>query len=425
MTKRRRRENLWRGSSRHAWRGRKRWQGDRYEWNLTADLREGQAAQASRIIESTIESGGVLSVITVTVKIGAKAMTVPVRIKKNGKWIDEEIATPALPAMTVDEALTKFADLLASTPRAGRHRKGPGNTKADAASDRARATMIACWWIPERGGFRLGSLPVGELRADHLQQVMRDQMLAGRPGSTRNKYALFLKGFAAWLTASDIASRPLTLDVESFRRDSENRRTRRLSVDEYDRLVKTCSPWLRALVEAALETGCRRGELLGLRWGMVDLDKGTIRLPASLTKTSEARQIPISPPFSAILKMRRLDPAGEEFPETAFVFGTEIGGQVKSTKTCWRSATRRAGLADLHFHDLRREAASRLLEGGLALHYVSKLLGHRNIATTSTYLSATSEDLHRAFCAVKNQKVEEERPAPTPPPSASASVTVN
>lgn len=73
----------------------------------------------------------------------------------------------------------------------------------------------------------------------------------------------------------------------------------------------------------------------------------------------------------------------------------------------------------------RREAASRLLEGGLALHYVSKLLGHQNIATTSTYLSATSEDLHRAFCAVKNQKAEGERPAPTPAPDAPASVAVN
>jgi len=49
-------------------------------------------------------------------------------------------------------------------------------------------------------------------------------------------------------------------------------------LDEYDRLVANCSAWLRALVDAALETGCRRGELLGLQWGMVDLDKRTIRL---------------------------------------------------------------------------------------------------------------------------------------------------
>ena len=376
----------------------------------------------SRFVEAAIESRAPLDALTVRAHIGGRDVTIAVPIRKNGVLLGtpKEPATPALPATTVDQALTKFTNILTSTPRAGRRRKGPGNTKLDAASDRARATMIACWWIHERGGFRLGSLPVSELRADHLQQVMQTQMLRGAPGSTRNKYALFLKAFAAWLTASGIASKPLALDVESFRRDSENRRTRRLSADEYDRLVKTCSPWLRALVEAALETGCRRGELLGLQWGMVDLDRRTIRLPASLTKTSEARQVPVSPRLCEMLKMRRLDPAGEELPGTAHVFGDELGRPVKSIKTGWRTAVTRAGLSDLHFHDLRREAASRLLEGGLALHYVSKLLGHRNIATTSIYLSATSEDLHRAFCAVKNRQAEGKRPTAPPQPAPTA-----
>ena len=47
------------------------------------------------------------------------------------------------------------------------------------------------------------------------------------------------------------------------------------------------------------------------------------------------------------------------------------------------------GAIDLHFHDLRREAGSRWLEGGVPLHTVKDWLGHTNISQTSTYLNAT------------------------------------
>ena len=85
--------------------------------------------------------------------------------------------------------------------------------------------------------------------------------------------------------------------------------------------------------------------------------------------------------------MARLDPAGEEYPATAHVFG-EVGCRVKSVKRAWMNACTRAGVADLHFHDLRHEAGSRLLEAGWPIHHVKEMLGHANVSQTSTYLNA-------------------------------------
>jgi site-specific recombinase XerD len=61
------------------------------------------------------------------------------------------------------------------------------------------------------------------------------------------------------------------------------------------------------------------------------------------------------------------------------------------------NACEKAGVVDLHFHDLRHEAGSRLLEAGFQLHQVREMLGHANLAQTSTYLSAGRMGLQDAM----------------------------
>jgi integrase len=159
-------------------------------------------------------------------------------------------------------------------------------------------------------------------------------------------------------------------------------------------------PRLRPLVEAALESGCRRGELLSLQWWQVkDLDGPNPRLdlPAAKTKTGRNRVVPISMRLRAVLEMRRKDPADRDLPAQAYVFGDEIGQPIKSIKTAWTLACRRARIVDLRFHDLRREAGSRWLEGGVPLQVVRDWLGHTNISQTSTYLESTLTGQHEAM----------------------------
>jgi integrase len=87
----------------------------------------------------------------------------------------------------------------------------------------------------------------------------------------------------------------------------------------------------------------------------------------------------------------------EPTPGTLYVFGNEIGQQVTTIKTAWTLALERAKIEDLHFHDLRREAGSRWMDGGVQLATIQKWLGHANISQTSVYLATTARGEHEAM----------------------------
>ncbi|CAN5851426.1 hypothetical protein BH18ACI5_BH18ACI5_04530 [soil metagenome] len=193
-------------------------------------------------------------------------------------------------------------------------------------------------------------------------------------------------------------------------------------------MLSACGPHLWAVVQAALETGMRRGEILSLQWWQVRFKpKAEIFLPAVKTKTKADRKIPVSSTLRAILELRQIGADDEPHKPEAYVFGNEAGEAVGDIKRAWQRAvlvahgirpqyvTRLAPgkrktlrkvqtalltrecqeqlqAVDLHFHDLRREAGSRWLDGGVPLHRVQVWLGHTNISQTSTYLRADGAD---------------------------------
>ena len=75
-------------------------------------------------------------------------------------------------------------------------------------------------------------------------------------------------------------------------------------------------------------------------------------------------------------------------PAEAYVFGNAIGRRVKSVREAWNNAATKAGLTDFQIRDLRHEAGSRFDEAGMPINYVSNMLGHSNLSTTSRYLNA-------------------------------------
>ncbi len=117
-------------------------------------------------------------------------------------------------------------------------------------------------------------------------------------------------------------------------------------------------------------------------------------LPPTKTKTAEGRSIPVSVRLRAELAMRRHGPDGTEHNPDAYVFGNESGERVVSIRTAWKLTCERAAIRGLHFHDLRREFASRLLESRADLHDVQMFLGHADITTTSRYLQSTPVSFH-------------------------------
>lgn len=176
------------------------------------------------------------------------------------------------------------------------------------------------------------------------------------------------------------------------------------------RLIAACGPRLRALVIALLETACRVGELLDLQWKQSRWDHNEIYLPGPDVKGQRDRFVPMSQRLRASLEMLRHDPAGREFGPNAFVFGTETGKKIRSVKTAWRLACRRAGIDGLSIHDLRREAASSLHESGMPLAYVSEFLGHAQLTTTSRYIQASRQGMQEWM-----KRVEQNRQATREP----------
>ena len=85
----------------------------------------------------------------------------------------------------------------------------------------------------------------------------------------------------------------------------------------------------------------------------------------------------------------------------AYVFGNECGERATSIRTAWELTCERAKINGLHFHDLRREFASRLLESRADLHDVQMFLGHAAITTTSRYLQSTPVRLERVLARME------------------------
>jgi integrase len=168
-----------------------------------------------------------------------------------------------------------------------------------------------------------------------------------------------------------------------------NRRSRFLSVAECQRLIAAAEPHLKPVLIFALNTGCRKAEILGLTWDRVDLKHGFIHLHE--TKSGQSRDIPINGTLRAVLKglVRRLD--------SALVFYNPAnGGRWHDLKRSFATACRRAKIRDFRFHDLRHTFASQLVMAGVDLTTVSRLLGHASLTMTLRYSHLAPDHLKGA-----------------------------
>ena len=170
-------------------------------------------------------------------------------------------------------------------------------------------------------------------------------------------------------------------------REAEGR-LRWLTPEEATRLLAACAESrngdLTDLVEFALFTGLRRGEVLGLTWERVDRARGVILL--DVTKSGKRREVPLNSRADTVLVRRGSKSSG-------LVFGTRKWDHFRSA---WECAVDRAKLVDFHFHDLRHTFASWAVQRGASLQEVKDLLGHRSLTMTLRYGHLAPEHLRRA-----------------------------
>ncbi len=174
-------------------------------------------------------------------------------------------------------------------------------------------------------------------------------------------------------------------------------RNRRLSPAEEARLLAACeshsNPMLGWLVRIALATGMRAGEITSLRCHQVDLLRRVVRLEQ--TKNGSARTVPLSREAVKVLEAALHNPLRPVDCDLVFFGEPGRDGRRRpyTFQAIWRRLVKRIGLADLRFHDLRYEAVSRLVEGGLSDQEVAAISGHKSMQMLRRYTHLRAEDL--------------------------------
>ncbi|WP_338628028.1 site-specific integrase [Enterobacter sp. JJBC] len=171
-------------------------------------------------------------------------------------------------------------------------------------------------------------------------------------------------------------------------------RTRRLTSTEERRITRALRPknsQLLAIFQLALETAMRQGEILSLRWEYVDLHLGIAHLP--LTKNGSARDVPLSWKARQVLREFAGPMSGPIFTYTSNGF-----------KSAWRVLMAELEIYDLHFHDLRHEAISRLFElGTLNVMEVAAISGHKSMSMLKRYTHLRATQLVSKLDARRRQ----------------------
>ena len=175
---------------------------------------------------------------------------------------------------------------------------------------------------------------------------------------------------------------------ERFLTDAEFTRLGRALDEAVD--TGTVPPMAAAAIRLLMLTGCRKGEVLALRWADVDLDAGELRLAEA---KSGPRAVQLAPPAVRLLEdMPRRAGSPWVFPGRNRDGRYSAGGIDKA----WQAVREAAKLEDVRIHDLRHSFASRALALGETLPVIGKLLGHSDIETTARYAHLARDSIHDA-----------------------------
>ena len=233
-----------------------------------------------------------------------------------------------------------------------------------------------------------GNLNVSDLNTQMIEQWQSERLNLNKP-ATVNRVLACLKHMFTKAVDWDMASEETLKQVRKVKFLKEyNKRLRYLDVEGCQTLIDCCAPHLKPIVTVALNTGMRRGEILGLRWEQVDLSHGFILL--EISKNGERREIPINTTLEYLFK---------EMPhsiESKYVFVDKDGKPYKDVKRSFGTAIRKAGISDFRFHDLRHTFASHLVMAGIDLISVKELLGHKTITMTLRYSHLAPEHKRKA-----------------------------
>lgn len=227
------------------------------------------------------------------------------------------------------------------------------------------------------------------------------------PGTVNREMALLKHAFdlahkvRGWVAENAVMKVPMEKEPPS--------RDRWLSSEEERKLLGASPKWLQEIIIFAVETGCRRGEILSLEWKDVDLFKKTVSVLA--TKTGERRTIPLTQRAFDVLLEKEKSRSKVRAIRGDFLFSHPAGRKVNinTLHSAFEDAIEKAGIQDFHFHDLRHTFASRLAQSGVGPYTMQKLMGHSSFTMTQRHAHHFVESLRRGIEYFEASRIERER----------------
>lgn len=174
----------------------------------------------------------------------------------------------------------------------------------------------------------------------------------------------------------------------------KNARDRVLTADEWTRLYKAAPDWFQPVLLTGYHTGMRLEEILTLTWDRVDLEKGRIFLPGSLTKTGEDREVPMTPTLRQRLSALRRQDGVTRIQGLVF---TKNGQKLNHTYREVQRLCTEQKIEDFVFHDLRHCAVTNLADAGVDTETIMKIVGHSSVEMFLRYRKVRAEKLDAAM----------------------------
>jgi len=225
----------------------------------------------------------------------------------------------------------------------------------------------------------IGHVRLCDLTVKKLEEYRDDRLQTVSPASVKHELGIIKRSLAEFCNSNGLTN----YRVPAIRPPKvSNARSRRLKSAELINLLSVISNYeVRALIQLAIETGMRRGELMRIEARDIDYDRRT--LAVNETKTNLPRTIPLTITAISILR----DQQGRASTDTLFSIKAD------SLTQAFARACAKTGIQNLRFHDMRHEATSRFFEMGLSLMEVASITGHQDPRMLRRYTHLEATDL--------------------------------
>ncbi len=268
--------------------------------------------------------------------------------------------------------------------------------KASSKRDRGSLTHL----LPFFGSYTISEITpqlISEYKTTRRGQKASPSTINRELALMKHAFNLALK---EWEWVNDNPVKKVSMEKEPPARD------RWLTYEEEERLLSVSPQWLEQMIIFAIETGCRKGEMLSLQWRSIDLFEKVVTIFGS--KTGERRTIPLSQRALEVLKDRQKERVKVRSINEDLAFTYPVGQKINinTLRSAFENALKKSKVEDFRWHDLRHTFASRLAQAGVDPYTIQRLMGHKAFITTQRYAHHHVESLRRGIGTLEASRTE-------------------